>query len=103
MFAIRSHTTIYIESGLILLATPMDLCPTLFQCIACISLPYCSLLDWQPFQAGLSVSKLPQPMVYLIDIAAPSSVSSLSLYLHIQTGSAQKPETFHWLNRRGII
>jgi hypothetical protein len=57
-------TTLYFESGLTGLATLTGLCPTLFSCIACIGLPHCSLLDCQPYQAGLFAPKLPQDILY---------------------------------------
>jgi hypothetical protein len=62
------------ESGLIRLATPTGLCSTLLQCLACMGLPHCSLLECQSSQAGPSAPKKPQ--VDLIDIAAPPSVCS---------------------------
>ncbi len=49
-------------------------CCTLVQCIVHSILPFCGLFDGQASQAGLATSKLPQPWVDLIDIAAPPSV-----------------------------
>jgi hypothetical protein len=79
---ILQHTIIqhvYFESGCqwILLAMTYCLCCTLVPCIADSILPCCGLFDssCQVSQAGLAAPKLPQPLVDLIDIAAPLSVS----------------------------
>jgi hypothetical protein len=85
---------LYFESGLVRLATPTGICSTLLpsRYLPLSGLPYCSLLDCQPSQAGPSAPKLPQPRVDLIDIAAQPSVHPNG-----------KPETLCWLNRWGIV
>ena len=71
---IRSHNTMYLESGWICLAMTYCLCCTLVLRIAHSIIPFWGLLDGQASQAGLAKSKLPQPQVDLIDIAALQSV-----------------------------
>ncbi len=84
---------LYFESGFVGLAIPTVLSRTLLACFVRCYLPLECLLNTQTTQAGLAMSKTPQPQVYLVDIAASSSVSSCA--------SAQpygKPESLRLLN-----
>ncbi len=64
----------YIQSACSRLAMSYCLCCTLVLYIAHSILPFWGLLDGQASQEGLAKPKLPQPLVDLIDIAAPQSV-----------------------------
>ena len=66
--------TLNFHSGTITLATLTSLLPTLVLRFAGRILPLRSLLDCQTANARLTTSKLPQPSVNLIDVAASPSI-----------------------------
>jgi hypothetical protein len=65
---------LHFQSGTIALATLTSLLPTLVRRFAGSILPIGSLLDCQAAQAWLATSKLPQPRVNLIDVAATPAI-----------------------------
>jgi hypothetical protein len=69
---------LYFESGFVGLATPtvLRVSCTLLACLARCDLPLECLLNTQTTQAELATTKTLQPLVNLVDIAAPPSVSS---------------------------
>jgi hypothetical protein len=72
-YTLHTHTSF--QSGTIAFATLTSLLPTLVRCFAGSNLPLCSLLDHsQAAQARLATSKLPQPLVHLVDIAAAPAI-----------------------------
>ena len=70
----HSHISFPGHSGTITLATLTSLLPTLVRRFAGSILPLRSLLDCQVAYARLATSKLPQPSVNLIDVAASPSI-----------------------------
>ena len=66
--------TLHFHSGTITLATLTRLIPMLVRRFAGRILPLCSLLDCQAANARLATSKLPQPSVNLLDVAASPSI-----------------------------
>ena len=71
-YTLHMHTSF--QSGTIAFATLTSLLPTLVRCFAGSNLPLCSLLDSQAAQARLATSKLPQPRVNLVDVAAAPAI-----------------------------
>ena len=71
---IQVCTTLHFKSGAICLAMPTSLSWTLVPVNAGRLLPVFSVFNWQTTQARLATSKLPQPRVNLIDIAATPAI-----------------------------
>ncbi len=71
-YAVHTHTSF--QSGKITFATLTSLLHTLVLCFAGSNLPLCSLLDCQATQARLATSKLPQPLVNLVDVVATPAI-----------------------------
>jgi hypothetical protein len=72
-------TTIYFPSGPISLATPASLSSAQAPLLQSSLLPVISLLNWQTTQARLATSKLLQPRVYLVHIAATPAIRCCSV------------------------
>ncbi len=71
---IQIQLTLHFQSGTITLDTLTSLLPTLVRRFADRILPSRSLLDRQAAQARLATSKLPQPRVDLVDVAATPAI-----------------------------
>ncbi len=71
---LQMQPTLHFQSGTITLVTLTSLLPTLVRRSAGRIFPIRSLLDCQAAQARLAKSKLPQPRVNLIDVAAMPAI-----------------------------
>jgi hypothetical protein len=76
-YAVHTHTSF--QFGTIAFATLTSLLHTLVLCFAGSNLPLSSLLYCQATQARLATSKLPQPLVNLVDVAATPAILHSSI------------------------